>query len=38
MKWMSSDGHWVVELVQLSATNGQDGTWLQVVSGHAFCI
>jgi hypothetical protein len=28
---MSSDGHWIVELIQLTATtNGRDGAWLRV--------
>jgi hypothetical protein len=37
MRWMSSDGRWVVELVKLSATNGQDGDWLRVTH-HGFVI
>jgi hypothetical protein len=30
MSWMSSDGHWVVKLIHLTATRRQDGDWLQV--------
>jgi hypothetical protein len=30
MRWMSSDGHWTVELVTRTASNGQDGDWLRV--------
>jgi hypothetical protein len=31
MRWMSSDGAWVVVLVHLTATgNGRDGDWLRV--------
>jgi hypothetical protein len=31
MRWMSSDGKWVVALVTLTATgNGRDGDWLRV--------
>ena len=31
MRWMSSDGAWVVTLVRLTATgNGRDGDWLRV--------
>jgi hypothetical protein len=30
MKWMSGDGDWIVELIQLTATNGRDGAWLRV--------
>jgi hypothetical protein len=31
VKWMSSDGEWVVELVRRTATsNGRDGDWLRV--------
>lgn len=32
MRWMSSDGDWVVELVRRSASgNGRDGEWLRVL-------
>jgi hypothetical protein len=31
MKWISSDGTWVVVLIQLTGTSdGRDGTWLRV--------
>jgi hypothetical protein len=31
MRWMISDGQWIVELIQLTATgNGRDGAWLRV--------
>jgi hypothetical protein len=35
MKWMSSDGQWVVKPIHLTATRGQDGDWLQVTH-HGF--
>src|SRR5258708_3598194 len=32
MRWMSSDGTWVVELVRRTASsNGRDGEWLRVL-------
>jgi hypothetical protein len=37
MKWMSSDGQWVVELIHLTATRGQEGDWLRVTH-HGFYI
>ncbi len=37
VKWMSSDGQWVVELIRLTATRGQDGDWLRVTH-HGFYI
>jgi hypothetical protein len=31
MQWMSSDGQWIVSLIQLTATGtGRDGAWLRV--------
>jgi hypothetical protein len=31
VRWVSSDGQWVVELVHLTATgNGRDGDWVRV--------
>jgi hypothetical protein len=31
VRWMSSDGNWVVELIKLTATgNGRDGEWLRI--------
>lgn len=37
VKWMSSDGHWVVELIRLSGTRGEDGDWLRVTH-HGFNV
>lgn len=38
MRWMSSDGDWVVELVRRSASaSGRDGEWLRV-SHHGFRV
>jgi len=31
MRWMSGDGTWVVDLIQLTGTSdGRDGAWLRV--------
>lgn len=36
MRWMSSDGEWVVDLVRRSGSgNGRDGEWLRVFH-HGF--
>jgi len=33
MRWISSDGRWVVTLIQLTATgDGRDGHWLRVTA------
>ena len=38
MRWMSSDGDWVVELVRRTASGaGRDGEWL-VVLHHGFKV
>jgi hypothetical protein len=37
MRWMSSDGEWVVELVRRTASSGRDGDWL-VVKHHGFKV
>ena len=38
MRWMSSDGTWVVELVRRTASgNGRDGEWLRVLH-HGFKV
>ena len=38
MRWMSSDGEWLVELVRRTASgNGRDGEWLRV-SHHGFKV
>ena len=38
MRWMSSDGDWVVELVRRTASgNGKDGEWLRVLH-HGFKV
>jgi hypothetical protein len=37
MRWMSSDGQWVVELVRRTASNGKDGQWL-VVTHHGLKV
>jgi len=30
-RWVTSDGHWVVDVIRLSLTgNNRDGTWLRV--------
>ena len=34
MRWISSDGKWVVVLIRLTAAgNGRDGDWLRVTRG-----
>ena len=38
MRWMSSDGKWVITHVHLTAAgNGRDGDWLRV-SHHGFFV
>lgn len=37
MRWMSSDGAWVVELVRRNASRDRDGEWLRV-SHHGFKV
>jgi hypothetical protein len=37
MRWMSSDGTWVVELVRRTNSTGRDGEWLRV-SHHGFKV
>jgi len=37
MRWMSSAGEWVVELVRRAASSGRDGEWLRVTH-HRFKV
>ena len=37
MRWLSSDGTWVVELIHRTNSNGRDGHWL-LVTHHGFKV